>query len=316
MTKFVSTLLLVLFLGGYPFGHAELIDNGYGLIYDTELNITWYDAPAVRMTWQEAQTWVTGLNIEGVEGWRLPHALPVNGSNYVWTYSPDGSTDIAHNISAPDSLYPRSAASEMAHLHFNSLGNYALYDVNGVYQPEKAGLVNKGPLVNLQDSWYWSGTDYGPNPNSAVYFGFVHGLQWAGPKDETRYAIAVHDGNVGISVAEVAIDIKPVDDTNTINIKRPKTIPVAILSDPDFDAPSEIDRKNLTFGVTGDENSFISCARKQTDVNGDGLKDLVCTFSASVAGFQCGSTEGILKGQAVDGAPIEGRDLVRIVPCK
>jgi hypothetical protein len=39
------------------------------------------------------------------------------------------------------------------------------------------------------------------------------------------------------------------------------------------------------------------------------------TFSTTMAEFQ-GDTEGILKGQTKDGTPIEGRDLVRVVPCR
>jgi hypothetical protein len=74
----------------------------------------------------------------------------------------------------------------------------------------------------------------------------------------------------------LAIDIKPGDDTNSINLKGMKIISVAILSAADFDAPSDVDQATLSFGVTGDEASFKSFARKPKDVNGDGSKDLVC----------------------------------------
>ena len=74
----------------------------------------------------------------------------------------------------------------------------------------------------------------------------------------------------------LAIDIKPGDDTNSINLKGMKIISVSILSAADFDAPSDVDQATLSFGVTGDEASFKSCARKPKDVNGDGSKDLVC----------------------------------------
>ena len=121
------------------------------------------------------------------------------------------------------------------------------------------------------------------------------------------------------SFLEVAINIKPGDDTNTINIRKGITVPVAILSSNDFDAPTdvEVNRLSLTFGPTGDEQSLLCCQyRKPKDVNGDGLKDLVCQFSIKDAGFTCSDAEGILKGTTVTGTLFEGSQNVLIVPCK
>jgi hypothetical protein len=112
---------------------------------------------------------------------------------------------------------------------------------------------------------------------------------------------------------EVHIDIKPGSQSNPINPKSVGKIPVAILSTSDFDAPSEVDKTSLTFGRTGDELSLVSCNKKGEDVNRDGLLDLVCQFKTKLTGFKFGDTEGILKGQTVDGVPIEGRDSVNVV---
>ena len=119
--------------------------------------------------------------------------------------------------------------------------------------------------------------------------------------------------NVENSPTEVTIDIKPGSQTNPINPRSSGKIPVAILSTPDFNAPSEVDRASLTFGSTGNEHSLVSCNKKGTDVNGDGLKDLMCHFKTKLAGFKFGDTEGILKGQTLGGVPIEGRDVVRVL---
>jgi hypothetical protein len=118
------------------------------------------------------------------------------------------------------------------------------------------------------------------------------------------------------AVVEVSIDIKPGSDPNSINPKSKGKIPVAILSTPDFDAPSEVDRDSLTSGCTGDEDSLAFCNPSPEDVNDDGYYDLVCHFYTQSAGFECGDELGYLKGQIVDGVPIEGNDSVRIVPCK
>jgi len=42
--------------------------------------------------------------------------------------------------------------------------------------------------------------------------------------------------------------------------------------------------------------------------------DLVCHFYTEYAAFECGDTEGVLKGVTMDGISIEGRDSVKIVP--
>ena len=122
-------------------------------------------------------------------------------------------------------------------------------------------------------------------------------------------------------VIEVSIDIKPGKFPNRIEIESrdDDKIPVAILSSPNFDAPNQINRKSLTFGRTGDENSLHRLDRRGTpncsvsDVNSDGLPDLVCRFVIRKTGFQRGDTMGILKGQTIEGVRIEGQDSVKIV---
>jgi hypothetical protein len=113
---------------------------------------------------------------------------------------------------------------------------------------------------------------------------------------------------------EVLIDIKPGSYPNSINPRSKGKIPVAVLSSMDFDAPTEVDTESLTFGPTGDEESLAFCSSSSEDVNDDGYDDIVCHFYTQMTGFECGDDEGILKGQTVDGTPMEGIDSVRIVP--
>lgn len=114
----------------------------------------------------------------------------------------------------------------------------------------------------------------------------------------------------------VAIDIKPGSYLNSINPKSKGKIPVAILSTEDFDAPYDVDMESLTFGSTGDQPSLAFCNPNGEDIDGDGLKDLVCHFFTQQTVFQCGDTVGILKGKIADNVPIKGSDSVRINPCK
>jgi len=119
-------------------------------------------------------------------------------------------------------------------------------------------------------------------------------------------------GKITSILQKVPIDIKPGSFPNSINMESRGTIPVAILSTPDFDATT-VDKTSLTFGRTGDEDSLEKCTKSNEDVNGDGLLDVVCHFRTQDTGFREGDNEGILKGKTVDGIPIEGRDSVRIL---
>lgn len=114
-------------------------------------------------------------------------------------------------------------------------------------------------------------------------------------------------------VIPVTIDIKPGSFPNSINVKKDRTIAVAILSSATFDAPAQVNRGSLTFGRTGDEKSLVSCNRDPEDVNKDKFPDLVCFFGTQAAGFRLEDTQAILKGRSVGGNRLTGSDSVRIV---
>ena len=117
---------------------------------------------------------------------------------------------------------------------------------------------------------------------------------------------------VAATTIPTRLDIRPGDNPNSINPRSRGTIPVAILSTADFDAPFQVDESSLTFGSIGNEDSLDFCAGSE-DVNTDGLLDLVCHFDTQATGFQPGDTAGILMGKTIDGTPIQGGDAVRIV---
>jgi hypothetical protein len=116
-----------------------------------------------------------------------------------------------------------------------------------------------------------------------------------------------------VGVRQVAIDIRPGSDRNRISLRNPDGVAVAILSEPGFDATTQVDKASLTFGRTGDEPSLVRCDRRGRDENGDGRADQVCHFAIQRTGFRLGDTVGILKGRTVGGASFEGRDAVLIV---
>jgi hypothetical protein len=169
------TLLSVILVCLSP-AHAELIDNGGGLIYDTDRNITWYNPDLGPMTWSQAVSWVAGLkvtnaNAANITGWRLPSALNEDGTGPCNDYNCTG--------------------SELGHLYYTELGNSA-------YGP----LTNTGPFVNLAGHVYWTALEWVHFPGNAWAFSFSYGLQGFGSKDDidSFSVLAVHDGNVGQSL--------------------------------------------------------------------------------------------------------------------
>ncbi len=75
-----SLFLLVMFVvifGFFTTGRAALQDNGSGLIYDTVLDITWYDNTYhgpfnSGATHRQALNWAAELEVGGATGWTLP----------------------------------------------------------------------------------------------------------------------------------------------------------------------------------------------------------------------------------------------------
>jgi hypothetical protein len=121
-----------------------------------------------------------------------------------------------------------------------------------------------------------------------------------------------------------AIDIKPGDAGNKIHIQPAGTVRVAILSSASFNAPAMVVKGSLTFGRIGDEHSLVFRPDRfdsrllvpvcsTSDVNGDGLKDLVCQFNKQLAGFQFTDTAGVLRATTGTGVTIKGTDSVMIV---
>jgi hypothetical protein len=191
--------ILALMLGFSPVANATLNDRGGGLIYDTDLDITWlqdatyamtsgYDA---NMTWAQATTWAENLVYGGYDDWRLP--TTVDGP---YDFSYDGSTTGGYNITS----------SEMGYMYYVNLGNLSYYATDGAApQPGWSSTPNatftdgNGNTVsfqNLQPNVYWSGTEYSSDPDFAWHFGFYFGSQFEVSKDWSFYAWAVRPGDV------------------------------------------------------------------------------------------------------------------------
>ena len=116
----------------------------------------------------------------------------------------------------------------------------------------------------------------------------------------------------------VDIDIKPGSYPNAINLGSHGLVPVAILSDADFDATSvdpdtvELAGASVEVKVKGKSNKYM--AHKE-DVDGDGLVDLVVQVgTANLDPNTLQDGWAVLTAKTYEGQDIEGWDEITIVP--
>ncbi len=120
----------------------------------------------------------------------------------------------------------------------------------------------------------------------------------------------------GGAYIEVEIDIKPGSYPNTINLGSHGVIPVAILSSATFDAttvkPESVMLAEAHAKLTGKGTPIFSIS----DVNGDGLPDLIVNILTDALQLTPGDTEAVLGGGTTSGFSITGKATVRVVPAK
>ena len=182
MKSLITALTLSLGLVAATAAQAALVDRGGGLIYDTDLNITWladanyaqtsgFDADG-RMDWSTAMTWAGNLSYGGYTDWRLPTSNICGGYN--------------------------CTGSEMGHLFYNELGGVAAQDIATTHN------TNYDLFANVQSFGYWSGTEYAPDTSSAWVFNFGNGSQGTISKLGTPYAWAVRGDVAAVPVPSAA----------------------------------------------------------------------------------------------------------------
>jgi len=199
-----SKLLIISTLVLSTSANAALISRLGGLAYYDDVNdLTWladanyamtsgYDADGL-MAWDQAMNWVSGLNVGGVTGWRLPDTIDVGNDGATYTNLYQG-VDYGYNI---------TAHSEMSNMFYNVLGNISFFDTSGAGPQAGWGLTNTGPFSNLQAGVYRSATEYAPNTSDAWGFDMNNGGQGSAGKTVTSYAWAVYSGDVSVSAVPV-----------------------------------------------------------------------------------------------------------------
>ncbi len=299
--------------------HAELVDRGGGLVYDTVLNVTWLqDANYAmtsgystdgRMSWSEAAAWAANLSyydsVRGVtyDDWRLPAVGPSGGAAFNYNFSTAGTTDVGYNITSP--------ASEMSYMHYVNLGNPGFHTTSGAVSgcyvsAADTCLDNTGPFINLQAGYYWSGTAYAPIASGAWNFNFGNGGQGAVDKSNALFAWAVRPGDVAATTyLKVKIDIRPHRQRKEVRIKlgKNKLLKIAILTEGSFDAV-QVDPATVRFGPAHAAMDRFRIG----DVNDDGNADLLLVFKVMDTGIAECDDGATLTGNLYDGTAIEGSE--------
>ena len=86
MKRLIPYILIILLILGFSIqAHAELqvlgtATAGYQLIYDTDLDITWYDYVMPSVDWDASVNWADNLVLDfgghALSDWRLPASKP------------------------------------------------------------------------------------------------------------------------------------------------------------------------------------------------------------------------------------------------
>lgn len=179
----VSALLIL--AGGSISAPAALIDRGNGLIYETDLNITWLQNANLAasqtfgvagigsdgtMTGDTADAWIAAMNAadyKGFNNWRLAmgNAATCNGLSCI-----------------PFSTF----GSELANLYYTALGN-----------APGGPLTNRGPFMNVQTGFYWGDCCGSSAQQEGTVFNFGSGEQTNVVESADQFFVwAVRSGDV------------------------------------------------------------------------------------------------------------------------
>ncbi len=171
------------------FAHAAFIDAGGGMVYDTDLDVTWlkdanyamttgYDADGL-MNWVDSVAWASSLSVGGVTGWRLPTMTTSGGPR------PNGNGQI---VTGP------TKSNEFGWLWHRLNGGAYITDSTDISPFINLPLQNSGP-TQYYSEWYWTAEEAANN----AWRMSMNCACWDSGSDKLTsewYAWAVHDGDI------------------------------------------------------------------------------------------------------------------------
>jgi hypothetical protein len=177
---FISVAIMTIVLVFSIQAHAALQNLGADslgnrLIYDSDLNITWYDYTTYG-SWQNQVEWASALSVDFgsivYDDWRLPITFDQSCSGFNCTNS------------------------EMGHLYYTELGN-----TSGA-----GGFTNTGDFQTLQAK-YWSVTEYSGSLPYA--WGFVFEDNNTGDYDGYQSIRSINDPAFALAVRPGLAAVRP-----------------------------------------------------------------------------------------------------------
>ncbi|MFM8332748.1 MAG: DUF1566 domain-containing protein [Candidatus Methylumidiphilus sp.] len=179
LKKYHCAAVLVILMSFAASASANLFSRPGGMVYDSDLNITWlqdgnyaktsgYDADGL-MDWSTAMAWADNLVYGGYSDWRLPT-----------TGTPDASCD---------EFNYNCIGSELGYLFYHDLGVIAHNTAT------TGNALELAKFVNMQTYVYWSATEYSTS-STAMTFIFGNGYEGLGGEGTEFNAWAVRTGDV------------------------------------------------------------------------------------------------------------------------
>jgi hypothetical protein len=179
-------------------------------------------------------------------------------------------------------------------------------------------VLNQDASIDIEISGD-SGSDYvsALNPYfgaalDQLYFIDTEGGPSGTAQAGTAYLLRFDDVRVGESYAPVAIDIKPFETPNSINLRSKGTTPVALFGAPALEV-SQIDPATIRLAEAPVKSVHGRLMVAFEDLNGDGFTDMVVHVETQALQLQPGDSEAILTGSTFFGLMIRGKDAVRVV---
>lgn len=289
--KLAARMLLAFIFTGTA--AAALVDRGNGLIYDTDMNITWtQDANLLNTmmtsdpnlpnkisaalpgyipvnpvssgltTWWGAQTFITylnSINYKGYNDWRLP-ITPV----------------IAY------ALDPGVSSSELGHLYLVELGGLPNLSISTNHNS------NYNLFTNIQNASYWSGTEL---------VTYVYGTTTPITPNDYAWRFIFGGGQYGV-VKNSYYNLWPVRSGDSVSAQTPPVITTTALPNGTFGTPynaavgtSSPNGNATTVSVTGLPTNLVFDGVNITGLpQAVGTSNVVITVSDTVTGLVTSAT--------------------------
>ena len=236
----------------------------------------------------------------------LQQGLPFNGSAYLQTLMgykitiesedalPFGlvSVDLAEYSNVHNYPYPSKANFVGLTTDFEIVK--ATFVIDGI-------MDGRGPLDDFETFYFPASFQNLQSVSTEVRYGVDKGF-------------SLDNLVVAPSPDNIAIDVKPDDSNNVINLNSNGPVSIAILSSSNLDStmiPPESINVSGALVRRNPKNGKYLC--RFSDVNDDSLEDMVCKIEVKDLLLNENNTEVVLSARAGDGTCLKGEDYVRII---